>query len=207
VVFEDYVFSSSDSVPNPGDTLNISLMLKNEGSTGTATDIKAKITSADEFITVITQSYRTVGDIDPGQSGESSTFQIVIAENCPENHEIKFDVEITSYTYPFWNDTFSLPVLSVTGIKTQENILQQVSNYPNPFTTNTTIQFELLRPADVTLKVYDCLGRELLTLVDEFAVAGKHSLNLDASSFSSGVYLYRLCVDDSVTSRRILVVR
>lgn len=207
VVFEDYIFNSGDSVPSPGDTLNINLILKNQGSTGTATNIKAKITSADEFVTVTTQVYRTVGDIDPGQSEESSYFQIEIAENCPDNHEIKFDVEIASNDYPFWNDTFLLPVHSATGIKTQNSILQQVSNYPNPFTTNTTIQFELLRPADVTLKVYDYLGRELLTPVDEYASAGKHSVNLDASSFSSGVYLYRICVDDSVESRRMLIVR
>jgi hypothetical protein len=207
VVFEDYIFNAGDSVPNPGDTLNINLLLKNEGSTRTATDIKAKITSADDFVTIETQAYRRVGHIDPGQSIESPSFQIEIAENCPDNHEINFDVEMTSNDYPFWNDTFSLPVHSATGIKTPSSILQQVSNYPNPFKTNTTIQFELLKPSDVTLKVYDYLGRELLTLVNEFADAGRHSVNFDASSFSSGVYLYRLHVDDSVETRRMLIVR
>lgn len=65
-------------------------------------------------------------------------------------------------------------------------------NYPNPFNPVTTINWQSPVNSWQTLKVYDILGREVATLVDEYKSAGKHSVEFNASSLSSGIYFYRL---------------
>ncbi len=65
-------------------------------------------------------------------------------------------------------------------------------NYPNPFNPLTTIKYDLPSDEQVTLKVYDILGREVHTLVNDFVKAGYQQVSFDASQFSSGVYFYRL---------------
>jgi hypothetical protein len=65
-------------------------------------------------------------------------------------------------------------------------------NYPNPFNPSTKIEFRLAVDSKVTLKVFDVLGQEVASLFNGNFVAGGHSVNFDASSLNSGVYLYRL---------------
>lgn len=65
-------------------------------------------------------------------------------------------------------------------------------NYPNPFNPSTTIQFTVIDNSSVTLKVYNLLGQEIATLVNEHLAAGTHTRTFDATGLASGVYLYRL---------------
>ncbi len=77
-------------------------------------------------------------------------------------------------------------------------------NYPNPFRDVTTITYSVPAPGRVRLTVYDVLGRKLAVLVDERQVAGPHSAKLDASSWPSGVYLYRLEAGNHVATGRLV---
>ena len=65
-------------------------------------------------------------------------------------------------------------------------------NYPNPFNSMTRIEYHLTYPANVKLKIYDVLGEEILTLVNDYKQAGDHKINFDASELSSGIYFYKL---------------
>jgi len=65
-------------------------------------------------------------------------------------------------------------------------------NYPNPFNPSTKIAFKLAVDSKVSLKVFDVLGQEVVTLVNTNLAAGGHNINFDASSLNSGVYLYRI---------------
>ena len=69
---------------------------------------------------------------------------------------------------------------------------QLAQNYPNPFNPTTTIDYQLPTISQVKLTVYDLLGREVATLIDDVKGAGTHSVTWDASQFASGAYLVRM---------------
>jgi choice-of-anchor B domain-containing protein len=80
-------------------------------------------------------------------------------------------------------------------------------NYPNPFNPTTKIDFRLSAPGFTTLKVFDVLGREVATLVDENLSAGFHFRFFNASQIASGVYIYRLQSGQFAETRRMLLTR
>jgi len=80
-------------------------------------------------------------------------------------------------------------------------------NYPNPFNPSTTIKFQLPSSGIVSLKIYDILGREITTLVDEFKTEGRYEVIFNASSLASGVYLYRLNVNDYVDVKKMILLK
>jgi hypothetical protein len=80
-------------------------------------------------------------------------------------------------------------------------------NYPNPFNPTTKINYSLVEKGYVTLKVYDMLGNEVATLVDGEKMAGEHSVNFDASKFSSGIYVYHLNVNGIRISKKMTLMK
>ncbi len=80
-------------------------------------------------------------------------------------------------------------------------------NYPNPFNASTTIRFVLPNSQNVHLAIYDLLGREVKTLLDEYRQAGVHTITFDASHFSSGVYFYRLKAGEKVETKRMVLLK
>jgi photosystem II stability/assembly factor-like uncharacterized protein len=80
-------------------------------------------------------------------------------------------------------------------------------NYPNPFNPNTKIQFSLLTSSFVTLIVYDALGRELESLVNEQLIAGTYKAEWSADKFSSGVYYYKLTAGDFNETKKMIYVK
>ncbi|MEO0559233.1 MAG: T9SS type A sorting domain-containing protein [Bacteroidota bacterium] len=81
------------------------------------------------------------------------------------------------------------------------------ANHPNPFSGSTTIRFELANAADVAVRVYDVMGREVATLVEGPLQAGPQSATFDATGLAAGTYLYTLEVDGQRLARRMLLAR
>lgn len=73
-------------------------------------------------------------------------------------------------------------------------------NYPNPFNPNTTISYQLPVDGKVKLSIYNMNGKKIITLVNDNLSAGYHTVNWDASGFSSGIYFYRLILDNPFAS-------
>ncbi len=80
-------------------------------------------------------------------------------------------------------------------------------NYPNPFNPTTTIPFSLQKAGKVELKVFDILGREVVTLVDQRMQPGFHKIRFDGTGLASGIYHYRLKFDGKVYTKRMLLVK
>ncbi len=80
-------------------------------------------------------------------------------------------------------------------------------NYPNPFNPSTKINWQSPVSGWQTLKVYDVLGNEVATLVNEYRNAGNYEINFDASKLSSGVYCYQLRTGEFVETKKMILVK
>ena len=80
-------------------------------------------------------------------------------------------------------------------------------NYPNPFNPSTTIKYQIPNAGNVTLKVFDILGREVTTLVDEFKNEGRYEVNFNAGKLASGVYIYSIKSNDFTASKKLLLLK
>lgn len=87
-------------------------------------------------------------------------------------------------------------------------LLELSQNYPNPFNPNTMIEFGLPGQSKVTLEVFDILGRKVATLLNnELRKAGWHRVGFDAAVLSSGIYLYRISMNDSQITMKMTVLK
>ena len=80
-------------------------------------------------------------------------------------------------------------------------------NYPNPFNQTTNIKFAIPKNGYVEIKIYDILGKEISTLVSDPYMAGEYIVGFNASKLSSGVYFYRIVVNDFVQTRKMMVLK
>lgn len=80
-------------------------------------------------------------------------------------------------------------------------------NYPNPFNPTTEIQFQIAKAGNVTIKVYDVLGDEISTLVQEYKQPGKYKTKFQGSGLASGVYFYTLKTENDLFTRKMLLLK
>ena len=80
-------------------------------------------------------------------------------------------------------------------------------NYPNPFNPATTISYQIPKDGRVTIKIYDIVGREVATLVDEARSAGQYAVKFDASHLSSGIYFYSIKSGDYTAVKKMSLIK
>ncbi len=101
-------------------------------------------------------------------------------------------------------------VESATGIKEDEQALfnfELNQNYPNPFNPTTKISWQSPISGYQTLKVYDVLGNEVVTLVNEYKSAGSYEVYFNASNLSSGIYFYQLKASEFVETKKLTLMK
>jgi aminopeptidase N len=95
--------------------------------------------------------------------------------------------------------------------KSEENTPENtilLQNFPNPFNSSTNISYSISRSDFVKVKIYDILGREILTIVEGFQSIGNYTINVDTINFSTGIYFYRLRVGDiNIDTKKMILVR
>ena len=80
-------------------------------------------------------------------------------------------------------------------------------NYPNPFNPSTMISYSIPQSSFVTLKVYDIIGNEVATLVNQNQQAGKYDIRFDASNLSNGVYMYSIKTDNFTSTKKMILMK
>jgi len=115
---------------------------------------------------------------------------------------------------PEYEGAFGLQWTFTTGTSTNVDDRQTIpthfmleQNFPNPFNPTTVIKYQLPMTAYVTLKVYDILGKELITLVNETKEAGNYEVSFDASNFVSGMYFYQMRSGDFVETKKLVLMK
>ncbi|GBD88268.1 arylsulfotransferase [bacterium BMS3Abin03] len=82
-----------------------------------------------------------------------------------------------------------------------------MQNYPNPFNPITNIKFKIAQPGFVTLKVYNMLGEEVVTLVNEEKAAGKYEVSFDGTELATGIYIYRIHTGKFTDVKKLLLLK
>ena len=152
------------------------------------------------------QSEQTIDIINPGEEREV-IFTFDVNRNASINKKDTIEFMIFDASGIMMMKQF---IFSYTGPK--EFKLEQ--NYPNPFNPTTTIQYQI--PASpnpskggalVTLKVYDILGSEVKSLVNEEQQTGYYEVQFNAANFASGMYVYRLIAGSFVSVKKMLMIK
>ncbi|MCL4547708.1 MAG: T9SS type A sorting domain-containing protein [Bacteroidetes bacterium] len=120
-------------------------------------------------------------------------------------------------TMNFYNNSTNLPVRSIriynkvimgdVDKETMPSEYKVYQNYPNPFNPSTRIDYELPTAVNVVIKVYDWLGEEITTLVNKYQTSGSYSVLFNGKDLSSGVYFYKIIVDEYSTVRKMILLK
>ncbi len=169
-----------------------------------------------------TDAARTFMWIDPDPSAEPDTADADVARNSTltngiDNIALEFGGDGADVRLIFdeirIGDSFAavsseIPtdVFEPVGTIPMDYALEQ--NYPNPFNPSTTISFSLPQESNVTLRVFDVIGREVASLIqNENVSAGTYKVSFDASRLSSGTYFYQLITNNTVDTRKMLLIK
>ena len=179
--------------------------VENKSRTTTIKNAKINILCNDPWVTSIAGV--KLPDIPPGTTMGSSTWGVIhyIDSLFHNTFNLKFDITIDDWTY--WKDSTDLIIAGISDniIRTLTFNLEQ--NYPNPFNPITKIKYSIPNSSFVTLKVFDILGRELETLINEEKTAGIYEIDFDASQLSSGVYFYQIKAGEFIQTKKMILIK
>ncbi len=149
------------------------------------------------------------------QNYNNILYQVNINE--PGSRVVKMCLEVNDNLNGFYtvtdklNDEDVLAKLNIKVINLVENIevtsYELFQNYPNPFNPSTTISYQVPNYCRVTLKVFDVLGKEVTTLVDEYKSMGKYDVQFNAKNLASGMYIYQIKAGDFVSSKKLMLMK
>jgi hypothetical protein len=130
----------------------------------------------------------------------------IVQSGCYQHldHQIGFMASGYNLTN-FYNSQSQTNITSHTNILPAKTILFQ--NYPNPFNPTTRIDFQIPKESYIYIKVFDCLGNEIQTLVSENKKEGSYTIEFDASNLANGIYFYQMAADNFISTKKMLVLK
>jgi hypothetical protein len=164
------------------------------------------------WISIFETDIRSINTVGPFQLKKNKPVEIfsayVIGRGIDELKSITVGRELTDEIIELFENNLGYPIVLNTddGTKQAYNfILEQ--NYPNPFNPSTKIKYSIPEMGFVTIKVFDVLGREVITLVNEEKPVGSCEVDFDASYLASGVYFYKLKAGGFVKTRKMILLK
>jgi hypothetical protein len=204
---------AEDTLATPGATLQFRIGLKNKGQTGSIPTVSARIAAISPDLDAASTIPVQWGAVSPGDTirySTSVTWVTLGAARVPGSTAL-FAVEIASCGVPYWLDTLRIIIVPPTGVAGQEDGLPTSfalkQNYPNPFNPSTEIQYSIRDRQFTSIKVFDLLGREVASLVNEVKAPGQYSVTWNASGMASGVYFCRTQAGGFVQTIKLSLVR
>lgn len=183
----------------------IILQLSNISTTEKTNNIAIKLIKSSNRLK-FNQTEQTVENITEGTEKEAS-FSFDVDYNIKTTEADTIEFMITDNRSIYQTKQFILQYSVPTEYKLEQN-------YPNPFNPSTKIRYSIPRSTEyysvlqnVTLKIYDILGNELTTLVNEQKAPGYYEVDFNASSFASGVYIYRLQSGSFISTKKMLMIK
>ncbi len=204
----DSVLITADSPRN----YTARLFLRNESASKTIGYPQMRLECSDSWVESISPALRNMSDIGPG----GTTIQpFAIKVNDQLVHEyFNLKAEVLSYGYKFWEVSKDSGI--VTGIHEESVVplsFKLEQNYPNPFNPTTKIKYsipsstETRHALSVQLKIYDILGRELATLVNETKAPGNYEIEFNATALPSGVYFYTIKAGSYMDTKKMVLLK
>ncbi len=141
----------------------------------------------------------TISIIEATQEKEA-TFRFEVKRNAPVNTKDSIEFSIGDVNGIMMMKTFVFNFLAPSEFRLEQN-------FPNPFNPATTIQYQLPSTSNVSLKIYDVLGNEVVTLVNEKQDAGYKEIKFNANRYASGMYIYRLTAEKYVSTKKLLLLK
>ena len=134
------------------------------------------------------------------------TTALILGDNKEDLIQNKINVQTffdSGYVFP---DTINVGISDNYLLQKPEDfILGQ--NYPNPFNPTTTITYSVAKTSNTKIVVYDILGNEIKTLVNEVKSPGKYSVNFDGENLSSGTYFYKIITDNFIQTKKMILLK
>jgi hypothetical protein len=150
----------------------------------------------------------------PGEPHHIATINYDVVELETENAETYLSLyDVMGATAVPIQDAFItggedyLIYLTKKNAETEIDKISLLQNYPNPFNPNTIIYFEIKTDTHVSLKIFNPLGEQISTLIDEYKPAGSYKLDFNASGLSSGVYLCQITTGSYITIKKMMLAR
>jgi len=176
----------------------VKVIVHNQSSSSTITKVSLKLICSDPWALPIPQNVRSLPNIPPGgKVWNSFSYSVGYIDSLFPGY-FNFKIEVMSDGWTYWVDSTQVIVTGVDEELQQPLTFKLEQNYPNPFNPTTKISWQSPVSSRQVLKVFDVLGTEIKTLVDEEKEAGYHSVDFNASSANgglpSGVYFYQLKV-------------
>ncbi len=167
------------------------------------------VSTVDSVPTSFTHYILTIADTGP--YGEFSQEFIPFDDYIGQTIWVAFRYYMNGSVDGFFVHLDDFEVTNPIGIKPIGNEIPRQfnlkQNYPNPFNPVTNIEFDIAKTSFVKLEIYNSLGQEVKTLVNEELTAGSYKVDFDASGLTSGAYFYRLVTDSYVKTNKMILVK
>ncbi len=187
-------------------TYTVKASIKNDGQTVTVKNLFITMSTEDSSVTYINGSL-SVDSLSPGEIVVPTGSFTVRVDTNYFSSLFNFNFDIRSDDWLYWQDSVTYIVTGVEEETTLPTEFALEQNYPNPFNPNTKISWQAPVGSHQTLKIFDILGNEIATLVNEYKPAGKHEVEFDASTLPSGVYFYQLKAGEYVNTKKMLLIK